>query len=110
DPMLRGQIAHQTLYKFYSGLPKELGVERVSPDVVERAVAFLRRCLDDALRGGVRLELTELEAAELEQTLWRDLEQFVRDEAESDLPLLPRRVEGAVGFARSTAEAHSAIE
>src|SRR5207237_1156612 len=24
DAMLRGQIAHQTLYKFYSGLPKEL--------------------------------------------------------------------------------------
>jgi ATP-dependent helicase/DNAse subunit B len=110
DPMLRGQIAHQTLYKFYSGLPKELGVERVSPDVVERAVAFLRRCLDDALRGGVRLELTELEAAELEQTLWRDLEQFVRDEAESDLPLVPRRFEVGFGSERSAPELQRGLE
>ncbi|HEX6701246.1 MAG TPA: PD-(D/E)XK nuclease family protein [Gaiellaceae bacterium] len=110
DAMLRGQIAHQTLYKFYSGLPKELGVERVEPERVEQAVAFLRRCLDDALRGGVRLELTELEAAELEQTLWRDLEQFVRDEAESGLPLVPRRFEVGFGSERSAPELQRGLE
>ena len=110
DAMLRGQIAHQTLYKFYSGLPKELGVDRVLPDLVEPAVAFLRRCLDDALRGGVRLELTDLQAAELEQTLWRDLEQFVRDEAESDLPLVPRRFEVGFGSERSAPELQRGLE
>ena len=110
DAMLRGQIAHQTLYKFYSGLPKELGVDRVSPEIVEQAVSFLRRCLDDALRGGVRLELTDLEAAELEQTLWRDLEQFVRDEAESDLPLVPRRFEVGFGSERSAPELQRGLE
>src|SRR5205823_7536089 len=110
DAMLRGQIAHQTLYKFYSGLPKELGVDRVVPELVEPAVSFLRRCLDDALRGGVRLELTDLEAAELEQTLWRDLEQFVRDEAESDLPLVPRRFEVGFGSERSAPELQRGLE
>jgi ATP-dependent helicase/DNAse subunit B len=110
DAMLRGQIAHQTLYKFYSGLPKELGVERVVPDLVEQAVTFLRRCLDDALRGGVRLELTELEAAELEESLWRDLEQFVREEAESQLPLVPRRFEVGFGSERSAPELQRGLE
>jgi hypothetical protein len=62
-------------------LPKEIGEDRVNPQNVERALGFLRRCLDDALRGGVRIELTELQAAELEEGLWRDLEGFVSDEA-----------------------------
>src|SRR3954471_1464667 len=65
DARLRGSIAHQVLYRFYSGLPKELGTDRVEPDRVEDAVAFLSRCLDEALAKGVRLELTELEAREL---------------------------------------------
>ena len=110
DAMLRGQVAHQTLFRFYSGLPKELGGERVPPERVEEAVGFLRRCLDDALRGGVRLELSELEAAELEQTLWRDLEQFVRDEARSELQLVPRRLEVSFGSERSAPELQRGLE
>ena len=72
--MLRGSVAHSALHKFYAGLPKELGSDRVTPENVEQAVGFLRRCLDDALRGGVRLELTDLQEAELDESLWRDLE------------------------------------
>jgi ATP-dependent helicase/DNAse subunit B len=104
DPMLRGSVAHSTLHKFYAGLPKELGHDRVTPENVERAAGFLRRCLDDALRGGVRLELTELQAAELEESLWRDLEAFVRDEARSPLQLTPRRFEVGFGLERSAPE------
>jgi ATP-dependent helicase/DNAse subunit B len=110
DPMLRGSVAHQTLYRFYSGLPKELGSDRVDEQNVERALGFLRRCLDDALRGGVRLELTELQAAELEETLWRDLEGFVRDESKSPLTLLPRRFEVAFGSERSAPELQRGLE
>jgi len=110
DAMLRGQVAHQTLFRFYSGLPKELGAERVPPERVEEAVGFLRRCLDEALRGGVRLELTELEAAELEETLWRDLEQFVRDEARSELALVPRKLEVSFGSERSAPELQRGLE
>ena len=83
--MLRGSVAHSALHKFYAGLPKELGADRVTPENVEQAVGFLRRCLDDALRGGVRLDLTDLQEAELDESLWRDLEGFVRDEAASPL-------------------------
>ena len=32
DAKLRGSVAHQVLYRFYSGLPKQLGIERVEPD------------------------------------------------------------------------------
>jgi RecB family exonuclease len=110
DPMLRGSVAHQTLYRFYSGLPKELGVDRVDEQNVEQALGFLRRCLDDALRGGVRLELTELQAAELEETLWRDLEGFVRDESKSLLTFLPRRFEVAFGSERSAPELQRGLE
>jgi ATP-dependent helicase/DNAse subunit B len=104
DPLLRGSVAHSALHKFYAGLPKELGHDRVTPENVEQAVGFLRRCLDDALRGGVRLELTDLQAAELEESLWRDLEGFVRDEAASPLQLVPRRFEVGFGSDRSAPE------
>jgi ATP-dependent helicase/DNAse subunit B len=104
DAMLRGSVAHSALHKFYAGLPRELGTDRVTPANVDQAVGFLRRCLDDALRGGVRLELTELQAAELEESLWRDLEAFVRDEAESPVQFVPRRFEVSFGSDRSAPE------
>jgi ATP-dependent helicase/DNAse subunit B len=102
--MLRGSVAHSALHKFYAGLPKELGHDRVTPENVEGAVGLMRRCLDDALRGGVRLELTELQSAELEGGLWRDLEGFVRDEAVSPLQFVPRRFEVGFGSERSAPE------
>src|SRR5262249_19522184 len=104
DPMLRGSVAHSALHKFYSGLPRELGTDRVVPENVEPGAGFLRRCLDDALRGGVRLELTELQEAELDESLWRDLEAFVRTEATSPLQLVPRRFEVSFGSDRSAPE------
>jgi ATP-dependent helicase/DNAse subunit B len=104
DALLRGSIAHQTLFKFYAGLPKELGTDAVTPENVEQAIGFLRRCLEDARRGGVRLELTDLQEAELMGTLWRDLEGFVRDEAASPQPLVPRRFEVGFGSDRSAPE------
>ena len=104
DPMLRGSVAHQALFKFYAGLPKELGTERVTEENIEPAVAFLRRCLEDALRGGVRLDVSDLQEAELDEGLWRDLEGFLRDEARSPLGLVPRRFEVSFGSDRSAPE------
>jgi ATP-dependent helicase/DNAse subunit B len=104
DPMLRGSVAHQTLFKFYSGLPKELGSDRVTPENVDQAVGFLRRCLDDALRGGVRLDLSDLQEAELDESLWHDLEGFLRDESASELSFEPRRFEVSFGSERSAPE------
>jgi RecB family exonuclease len=51
---------------------------------------------------GVRMELTELQRQELDQSLWRDLEAFVRAEAASELELVPRRFEVSFGRERST--------
>ena len=110
DAMLRGQVAHQVLFKFYSGLPKELGCEQVSEPVLDDALRFLRSCFDDAVRGGVRLELTELQRRELEGSLWRDLEQFVRAEARSELPLVPRRFEVMFGNDRSAPELQRGLD
>lgn len=109
DAKLRGSIAHTTLNRFYSGLPKELGAERVEPTQVEDAVRFLRRCFDDAL-GGVRQELTELERRELQGQLWRDLELYVRDEAAAETPLVPRRFEVSFGTDRSAAELQRGLD
>jgi ATP-dependent helicase/DNAse subunit B len=103
DARLRGSIAHQALFRFFSGLPKELGTDRVEADRIEDALVFLRRCLDDAVEG-VRMELTELQERELRHGLWRDLEAFVREEAASELPLLPRRFEVLFGSERSAPE------
>jgi ATP-dependent helicase/DNAse subunit B len=109
DARLRGLAAHQTLYRFYSGLPKELGAERVTEDNVERALVFLRRCLDETL-GGVRMELTDLQARELRHGLWRDLEGFVRADAGSEIPLVPRRFEVLFGSERSAPELQRGLE
>jgi ATP-dependent helicase/DNAse subunit B len=101
DAKLRGSVAHNALHKFFGGIPKELGVERLDESQLDRALPFLRRCLDQAVHG-VRMELTELQRQELDQTLWRDLEAFVRAEASSDLPLVPQRYEVSFGAERSS--------
>jgi ATP-dependent helicase/DNAse subunit B len=101
DAKLRGSVAHNALHKFFSGVPKELGVERLDEAQLDRALPFLRRCLDQAV-SGVRMELTELQRQELDQTLWRDLEAFVRAEASSSLPLVPSRYEVSFGGERSS--------
>jgi RecB family exonuclease len=93
DAKLRGSVAHTTLHRFYGGLQKRLaGAERVDRENVDAAVAYLHECLDGALEG-VRLELTELQRQELSESLRRDLEAFVRDEARSPSPFVPRHLE-----------------
>ena len=103
DAKLRGSIAHTILHRFYAGLPKEVGTERVESGRLEEAVRFLRRCFEETLEG-VRQELTDLERRELEGQLWRDLERFVREEAQSESPLIPRRFEVSFGTERSAPE------
>ena len=71
DPRVRGGIAHQTLYRFYSGLPKRLGTDAVEADRLDEALVFLRECLAEAIAGGVRLELSDLERLELHRTAVR---------------------------------------
>jgi ATP-dependent helicase/DNAse subunit B len=110
DALLRGKIAHQALYTFYSGLPKELGSERVTPETLERAVEFLERCLESALGSGVRLELSDVQTAELHESLRRDLVRFVRAEAESPVDFLPRRFEVGFGTDRSAPELQRGLE
>jgi len=109
DAMLRGSVAHTALHRFYAGLPKRTGVERVTEETLDSALAFLDECLDGAL-AGVRMEMTELERRELEQGLRRDLSQLVRDEARSELPLVPRRFEVGFGSERSAPELQRGLE
>jgi ATP-dependent helicase/DNAse subunit B len=109
DAKLRGSLAHTVLHRFYAGLPKELGSERVEPERVEDAVRYMRRCLAEAL-GGVRQELTDLERRELEGQLGRDLETYVRAEAEAEMPLVPRRFEVSFGSERSAPELQRGLD
>jgi RecB family exonuclease len=104
DPILRGQVVHTALNRFYASLPKELDAERVTPENLEAALALVRRCLDDALSSGVKLDLTDLQAAELRQSLLADLEGFVRDEAASEVAFVPRRLEVSFGSDRAAPE------
>src|SRR3954463_14170983 len=109
DARMRGSIAHQALYRFYSGVPKELGIERVGPDQLEAGIEFLRCCLDDAV-DGVRMDLTELQQRELRHGLWRDLEAFVREDAASESPLVPRRFEVLFGSDRAAPELQRGLQ
>ncbi len=110
DPMLRGQVLHTTLHRFYAMLPRELDSERITPENLEAATALVHRCLDAALESGVRLDLTELQAAELRHTLRADLEGFLRDEAASKVGFVPRRLEVAFGSERAAPELQRGLQ
>jgi ATP-dependent helicase/DNAse subunit B len=110
DARLRGTVAHQALFTFFKGLPKRTGAERVQPETLEDALAFLRECLAEALQAHVRLDLPELERRELEESLCRDLEQLVRREAESPSPLVPDRFEVSFGSERSAPELQRGLD
>jgi ATP-dependent exoDNAse (exonuclease V) beta subunit len=109
DARQRGQVAHAALHKFFVGVPKRLGIEKLTPDRVDEALELVRECLAEAVEG-VRLELTELQRRELEQGLRRDLEQFVRDEAATELQLVPRRFEVSFGSERSPQELQRGLD
>ncbi len=109
DARLRGSIAHTALHRFYAGLPKRLGTDRVESDRLDDALAHLCECLEDAM-GGIRLEIPDLDRLELGQSLRRDLEQFVRDEAERSSPLHPRRFEVSFGSERSAPELQRGLD
>jgi ATP-dependent helicase/DNAse subunit B len=109
DAMMRGSVAHTTLHRFYAGLPRAIGADSVDEERLDQALAFLGECLEGAL-AGVKMEMTELERRELEQSLRRDLEQFVRDEAVAGLPLVPRRFEVGFGSERSSPELQRGLD
>ncbi len=109
DAKLRGSVAHTTLHRFFAGLPKEVGSDRVVPERLDDALAFLRRCLEQAIEGQ-RIEMTPMERRELTEGLWRDLEASIRDEAASDSPLVPRRFEVSFGSDRSPQELQRGLE
>jgi ATP-dependent helicase/DNAse subunit B len=109
DAKLKGSVAHQALYKFFSGLPRELGADRVHEERVDDAVRFMRQCLDTALKG-VRMDMTEMQRRELDQALWRDLEAFVHAEAGSESPLDPHRFEVSFGSERSPQELQRGLD
>jgi ATP-dependent helicase/nuclease subunit B len=82
----------------------------VTPENVERALELVRRCLDEALESGVKLDLTEPQQVELRYTLLADLEGFVRDEASSPVQFVPRRLEVAFGSDRAAPELQRGLE
>jgi ATP-dependent helicase/DNAse subunit B len=109
DPRLRGSIAHNALFKFFTGYPKVLGSDRIYAEQADDAVRFMQECLGQAL-AAVRLEMTDLQRRELELTLSRDLERLVRSEAGSDSPLEPRQFEVSFGLERSAPELQRGLE
>jgi hypothetical protein len=110
DARLRGGVVHQALYRFYAGLPKRLGADRVPPERLDEALLFLRECIAEAIAGQVRIDVTELDRLELEGTLTRDLEHFVRQEVELGSPLVPRRFEVTFGTAGAPVELQRGLE
>jgi ATP-dependent helicase/DNAse subunit B len=109
DAMQRGSVAHTALHRFFARVPAELGVEKLEPANVEDAKRLMRQCLDEAV-GGVRMEMTDMQLRELDQSLWRDLEAVVEEECESGLSLVPRRFEVAFGNERAAPELQRGLE
>jgi ATP-dependent helicase/DNAse subunit B len=109
DAKQRGSVAHNALHRFFTRVPAELGVEKLEPQHLEAATSLMRECLDEAV-GRVRMDLTEMQQRELDQTLWRDLSAFVEEECESRVPLVPRRFEVSFGSERAAPELQRGLE
>jgi hypothetical protein len=99
DARLKGSVAHATLARFFTLMPGELGIERLTLDCLPNARPLMLRCLHEAL-GGQRVPET-VAGRELTRALERDLEAFLRSEAELGLDLVPRRFEVRFGGASS---------
>ncbi len=111
DARLRGQVAHQALFRLFSGLPKRTGTDYVDAERLDDTLEFLGECVREAVAGQTsRLELTDVERLELEQGLLRDLGEFVRGEAHSQVPLVPRRFEVSFGSERSAPELKAGLD
>ena len=110
DARIRGSVAHQALYRFYTGLPKRLGIEQVTAERLDEATEFLRECLSEAIEGQVRIDLTEVDRLELEGTLARDLEHFLRAEVALASPLVPRRFEVTFGTQGAAVELQRGLD
>jgi ATP-dependent helicase/DNAse subunit B len=111
DARLRGQVAHQALFRLFSGLPRRIGSDHVRAERLDDALELLGECVREAVAGQTsRLELTDVERLELEQGLLRDLGEFVRGEAHSELPLVPRRFEVLFGTERSAPELKAGLD
>ncbi len=109
DAKQRGSVAHNALYRFFTRVPAELGVEKLEPQHVEAATKLMRECLDESV-ARVRMDLTEMQERELDQTLWRDLSALVEEECESSSPLVPRRFEVSFGSERAAPELQRGLE
>jgi ATP-dependent helicase/DNAse subunit B len=109
DAKQRGSVAHNALYRFFTRVPAELGVEKLEPQHVEAATSLMRECLDESV-ARVRMDLTEMQERELDQTLWRDLSALVEEECESSSPLVPRRFEVSFGSERAAPELQRGLE
>jgi ATP-dependent helicase/nuclease subunit B len=109
DAKQRGSVAHNALYRFFTRVPAELGVEKLEPQHVEAATRLMRECLDESV-ARVRMDLTEMQERELHQTLWRDLSALVEEECESASPLVPRRFEVSFGSERAAPELQRGLE
>jgi PD-(D/E)XK nuclease superfamily len=109
DARLRGSVAHRALHRFFTELPKQLGIETLDASRLDDAVALVRECVAEAVER-VGLDISELQRHELEQGLARDLERFVRHEVELGLPLVPRRFEVSFGSDRSPPELQAGLE
>ena len=107
---MRGSVAHQALYSFFSGLPKELGIERVGPDAARATrCPSCASCLDEAVArradGADRAA-----AARARHGLWRDLEAFVSEDAAASRRSFRARFEVSFGGERAAPELQRGLE
>ena len=110
DARVRGGVAHQALYRFYSGLPKRLGIETLDEDHLDGAIVFLRSASPRRSPVACASRRAGNDPARARADACRDLEHFVRQDVALGLPLVPRRFEVAFGTSGAPVELQRGLE
>ncbi len=94
DRLVRGNVMHGTLQRLYQALPSAIpGAERVTPENLDDVLRLLEDCLGQAIAANVVPDIDAFERRELEESLRRDLERYLRAEAVSESTFIPRKLE-----------------
>ncbi len=110
DAKLRGSVAHTALHRFFAGLPKELGIERVDAENARRRARVHARLPRRGARGRPAGADRAAAARARRRRCGATSSSSSATRPSRELPLVPRRFEVSFGTERSAPELQRGLD